>query len=65
MTPPPKISRADWIERISSTVPALQVQSPEFKPQSNQKKKKAPICNRIFSIEIHPLKVFVISETMQ
>jgi hypothetical protein len=37
-----KISRAkmDWRCGSSSTAPALQVQSPKFKPQSHQKKKK-------------------------
>jgi hypothetical protein len=30
----------DWKNGSSGSVPALQTQSPEFKPQSNKKRKK-------------------------
>jgi hypothetical protein len=35
-----KITRAKWTGGVAGRLPALQVESPEFKPQSHQKKKK-------------------------
>jgi hypothetical protein len=48
----------DWRCGSSSRVPALQVQSPEFKPQFNLKKKKGER-KETFSKVIHLRQIFL------